>query len=473
MPKRGSKRVKKKTHVEDTDETEATETPGGVPIPRSMIVKAPKTTLPHALKVLQAELRKIMSPNTALNLKERKHNILKDYISMAPPLKVTHLMVISPGGKRQLPGSAAGAKEAEESTVTTGAGALLKIGRLPGGPTLTMRVVQYSLCRQVRMLQKRNYDAKELYDSAPLVVLNNFGASDGASGGGGVPAHIKLMRITFQNMFPALDVASVKLSDCRRVVLFNYDKDKDCVEWRHYAIRASNAAVSRPVKRVLQSNSKQLPDLGHLEDISDWLLSQSGAGGDASDSEAEDEGSRVVLPQKMRGRGNHANATAAVKLSELGPRVTLKLFKVERGLCAGDVMFHAIESRTPAEVTAQRLRVAEAEAAKRKRREEQEGNVARKAAAAEEKRAAKRARREARAAGDGGSDDNGSDASAEESASEGEGDEASDYTGGGEGAGSEDEDEDDSEGAGGDESEESEDREESPDEAEDSEGEEA
>ena len=76
---------------------------------------------------------------------------------------------------------------------------------------------------------------------------------------------------------------------------------------------------------------------------------QSNQVGDASDSEAE-EGDKVVLPQAMRGRGNHASATAAVKLTELGPRITMKLFKVERGVCEGDVMYHALESRTPEQV---------------------------------------------------------------------------------------------------------------------------
>jgi ribosome biogenesis protein SSF1/2 len=65
------------------------------------------------------------------------------------------------------------------------------------------------------------------------------------------------------------------------VVLFNYDKEKDVVEQRHYAVRASNSAVSRPIKRVIMSSSKQLPDLGHLDDISDWLLEQVGSSGGA------------------------------------------------------------------------------------------------------------------------------------------------------------------------------------------------
>jgi ribosome biogenesis protein SSF1/2 len=67
-------------------------------------------------------------------------------------------------------------------------------------------------------LQKRSSDVAELYETAPLVVLNNFGAADAAnptSATAAVPAHIKLMRITFQNMCPALDVATVRLSECR------------------------------------------------------------------------------------------------------------------------------------------------------------------------------------------------------------------------------------------------------------------
>jgi ribosome biogenesis protein SSF1/2 len=58
------------------------------------------------------------------------------------------------------------------------------------------------------------------------------------------------------------------------VVLFNYDKDTESVEMRHYMIRAAPIAVSKPIKRVICANSKQLPDLGHLDDISDWLLKQ-------------------------------------------------------------------------------------------------------------------------------------------------------------------------------------------------------
>jgi len=118
-----------------------------------MVIKAPKTSLPHSLQVLQQELRKVMSPFTAQKLKERRYNTLKDYTHVAGLLKVTHLLLLSPGGKRKLTGAdkaASSAAAAVEGTTTAGAGALLKVGRLPTGPTLTLRVERYSLCRQVR-----------------------------------------------------------------------------------------------------------------------------------------------------------------------------------------------------------------------------------------------------------------------------------------------------------------------------------
>mmetsp|Transcript_62818 Transcript_62818/g.118120 ORF Transcript_62818/g.118120 Transcript_62818/m.118120 type:complete len:486 (-) Transcript_62818:118-1575(-) len=419
MPKRGGKRTKKRTHVVDTDETEAAveAATGGAPVPRSMVLRAPKAKLPHLLQILQQELRKVMAPNTALKLQERKFNTLKDYSHVAGLLKVTHLLLLAPGGKKSaldsgnsgeasVGGDGSGGTVGSRVATVTGAGALLKIGRLPQGPTLTFRIDRYSLMRQVRATQKRSYDVSTIYDDAPLVILNNFGASEAggaataaAAGGGAgavVPPHVKLMRITFQNMFPPLDVTTVRLADCRRVVLFNYDKATESVEQRHFAIRANPVNVSKPIKRILMSSTKQLPDLGKLDDISDWLMGQAGAG-DASDSEAEED-HQVVLPQRMRGRGNSSGQTAAVKLSELGPRLTLSLFKVERGLCEGDVMFHALETKTTEEVLKQKHIKAVAESEKRKRREVQEGNVERKRAAEEVKRAAKRARREAREA---------------------------------------------------------------------------
>ncbi len=88
----------------------------------------------------------------------------------------------------------------------------------------------------------------------PLVVLNNFSQSE--------ESQVKLMRATFQHMFPTINVKTVRLSECRRVVLFNFNKEDGSVEMRHYAIRATPVGISRSVKKVLQS---KIPNLGELE----------------------------------------------------------------------------------------------------------------------------------------------------------------------------------------------------------------
>jgi ribosome biogenesis protein SSF1/2 len=54
-------------------------------------------------------------------------------------------------------------------------------------------------------------------NTPPLVVLNAFGQSD--------QSHVKLMKATFQNMFPTINTKTVKLSECKRVVLFHYKKE--------------------------------------------------------------------------------------------------------------------------------------------------------------------------------------------------------------------------------------------------------
>lgn len=79
--------------------------------------------------------------------------------------------------------------------------------------------------------------------------------------------------------------------------------------------------------------------------------------GVVSDSEAEDEESRVVLADNFRGRGNNKAQQSALKLSEIGPRLTLELFKVESGVGEGDILFHKYVQKTAAEAAALKTRV--------------------------------------------------------------------------------------------------------------------
>jgi ribosome biogenesis protein SSF1/2 len=99
------------------------------------------------------ELRSIMRPYTAANLKERKYNRPQDYLQVAGLLGVTHVAIVS---------------QTESNTI-------YKIARAPQGPTLHFKVLKYSLMKHVRALQKHPFESQVAYQTPPLVVLNNFG----------------------------------------------------------------------------------------------------------------------------------------------------------------------------------------------------------------------------------------------------------------------------------------------------------
>ena len=386
MPRTGGKRKKTRTHLNKNApegahaDGDAEKAAGNVP--RSIVAKGGKVG--PLVSELCKNLRQLMGPYTATKLRERKTNKLKDYTAVAVHLGVTHVLTLS----------------------QTKSNVILRIGKCPNGPTLHFRIKEYSLARQVLALQKRPHNASSAFTTPPLVVLNNFGGEDNKN-------HVKLMRATLQNMLPAINVQTVHLSNCRRVVLFHYLKDKDIVEMRQYAIVAQPVGVSRAVKKILQS---KIPNLNKLSDISQFLAGEGMDG--ASDSEAEDENARVILPDKYHGRGNGAMQQSALKLKELGPRLSLELFKVEREVGEGDILYHKFEERTPAEAAAMKNKIEKEKMEKNQRRAEQEENVQRKRALEEEKsmrKAEKKLKRDSEKQENEESDDEG-----DESVDEGE-----------------------------------------------------
>uniref|UniRef100_A0AAV1U4Y7 Brix domain-containing protein n=1 Tax=Peronospora matthiolae TaxID=2874970 RepID=A0AAV1U4Y7_9STRA len=336
MPRKGGKRRKTRTHVVEAPASEKDDTP------MSFVFKMGK--VPSVVSSLVQDMRRVMAPYTADKLREKRKNTLKDFVHVGAPLGITHFIFFT----------------------NTDAGTNLKIVRIPRGPTLSFRVTKYSLMSQLHLVVRRPVDASQALKSKPLVVLNNFTAPDD---------HMKLMNVTFQNMFPAIDVQTVALAECRRVVLFNYEKETDTVEFRQYVIRAAPLGLSKSVKTIVKA---KVPNLNKLEDISEYVLGNGAGIGSASDSEVDDEASHVTLPDSFRGRGNRKAEKSAVRLTEIGPRLTLGLTKVERGICEGDVLYHAYKTKTPEEAAKAKAKHEAAVALKRQRREEQESNVAKK-----------------------------------------------------------------------------------------------
>ncbi|XP_051152675.1 peter Pan-like protein isoform X2 [Andrographis paniculata] len=279
----------------------------GDKIPKSFVFSRGK--LPDVLRKLQMDLRKLMLPFTALNLKEKKRNNLKDFLNVAGPMGVTHFLILS----------------------KTDSAPYLRVGRTPQGPTLTFKILEYSLVADVVKSQLRPRSHKDLFDNPPLIVLSGFGTGE---------QHLRLTTIMFQNMFPAIDINTVKLSSCQRIVLLNYNKDTKHIDFRHYSIRLQPVGVSRRIRKFVQSHLA--PDLRTLQDVCDYLTKA----GYGSESEVDDEAATVSLPMDL-GRVNKASSKSAVKLQEVGPRMTLQLVKVEEGLCCGGIIFDAFGNNAP------------------------------------------------------------------------------------------------------------------------------
>jgi ribosome biogenesis protein SSF1/2 len=167
--------------------------------------------------------------------------------------------------------------------------------------------------------------------------------------------------------------------------------------------------VSKPLRRLnaaeqflssKTSRKGKMPNLGKLEDIADYMIGGENGEGyvtDAtsgseleSDNEIEVVGSttRKVLSAKARLAAAQNDVEPeeeednverrAVKLVELGPRMRLRLTKVEEGLCSGKVMWHEYIHKSKAEIKELEKRWEKRNQEKEARRKEQKANVERK-----------------------------------------------------------------------------------------------
>lgn len=275
------------------------------------------------------DLRRVMEPYTATHLKERRCNKIKDFVSLSGIFHVSNMCIFT-----------------QTETALS-----LKVARMPKGPTLTFKVHQYTLAKDVVSSMKTQFFDEDCYHQAPIVILNGFTASSDAK-------HMKLMTSTFQNMFPAINLSTVKLSNLKRCVLFSYNPVTKLIDIRHYFIRPQPVGINKGVKKLV---NRQIPDLSKLDDISEFVTKADLLSG----SEFEDDDKTVVMAATTR-RGNIKENKSAIKLYELGPRFTIQLIKIEEGMMNGEVFFHEYISKTEEEIA-----LTKARREKRKRLKEQ------------------------------------------------------------------------------------------------------
>lgn len=390
MPRRaGGKRRKHRTHSVPAPGTSVTK------VPRTLVFRRGK--IPNAVRDLIPDVRRMLMPNTALNLKERKFNNIRDYLSVSSQLGVSHFWMLS----------------------ATARGPYLRFAKTPQGPTLSFRITEYSLAADVRAAQRRPFSLQDGdFGHAPLLVLNGFGGKGGNGGS------VELMAEMFRKSFPAVNVKDAKLRNMRRVVLVDRDEEEDVVRIRHFAVRVQPAGLSKSVRKITVSG--KVPKLAKMTDVSE--LVDGGDGGAAtgafsSDSEMDDIQMPVTLSQSVRKM--RSGASSSVKLVEVGPRLSLQLIKAEGGMCDGAVLYHRHVVKDEDENKAAERRIAARKTLKRKRREEQEANVERKTQVKEAKKARYRERkalREQNVRVDASSSDDGDDEMSNEAADDAEND---------------------------------------------------
>ena len=307
------------------------------------------------MKDLEHDLRKLMSPNTATGLKQHRRNVLKDFVHVAGPLGVTHFLLLS----------------------ATQHASYLRIGKSPRGPTVTFKIHEYSLMRDVAHSMQRPRCPQQAFLHHPLVVMNQFNQE----------SHLKLVSVMFQNMFPTINVTTTRLATCQRVLLLEYNPETERITVRQYSIAVKAAGVAKNLKKLLDRRGDAAllhESLGKMTDISE-LMTKSGYGSESEGEEAE--ASKVELEHR-------ATRQSRIKLTEIGPRMELEVIKIEEGLCEGKVLYHRYEERTVEEVKEKDDEMAAARKLKAERRREQEENVRKKQALKKAKEEAKKDKKE-------------------------------------------------------------------------------
>jgi len=145
--------------------------------------------------------------------------MLQEEISVGP-FGVTHLLIISNIEKAPC----------------------LRVARCPHNPTLTFKMHDYSLMADIARSQSRQRSTAGIFKNPPLIVLAGFGSEE---------KQLKLVTVMFQNIFSVIDVNTVKLSSCQRVMLLSYNKETKQIDFRHYYITLQLLGVSRRIRKFV------------------------------------------------------------------------------------------------------------------------------------------------------------------------------------------------------------------------------
>lgn len=272
--------------------------------PHSFVIK--KGSIDSGLTMLMQDIRGVFEPFTAKNLHVMRKNSVRDFVSVASLFHVQNMLIITKTAKS----------------------AYLRFCKLPRGPTLTYKIIDYTVRKDIVSSQKKPCSAPDLFLRAPLVIMKSFNEKVE----GDEEHHFdqnELQTTMWQGLFPSIDVRHLKLLKVKRCVLLRLNTDTGNIDFRHYAVRVRPVGVSKPIRRLVMR--KKIPDLGKFLSI-DELLDEGGMSSGASDGEEDqlDTARHVDTSNE-----DFSTSKSAIRLVELGPRMTLKLHRIQDGLLGG------------------------------------------------------------------------------------------------------------------------------------------
>lgn len=249
----------------------------------------------------------MLAPNVVRTIKVLRSSRVKDLMAASGPLHITHAIMFT-------------------RTVN---GLYMKLCTFPQGPTITFSIQNYSLQRDVLASQKRAPSVPPSYElTAPCLMMNSLQPHAG-------PSHLQLVASSMLQIFPKIVPNETSCRFIRRCCLLNYDEKTEELDLRHYVVRLTNTASARLVTKLV--NSKHIPDLHNFREVEDAL-----AGGAASESEGEED-SKVELKHQVEGSSQSRTSKSSIKMKDAGPRITMKVHKVQTGLLGGEVLYNRVK----------------------------------------------------------------------------------------------------------------------------------
>ena len=144
---------KRRTHAPDENIVGSLD-PSKKGIPRALVLRTGKHT--KVVKKLERDLKLCMRPHTADKLKQKKENVMKDFLNVVGPLGISHFLVLSATERCQY----------------------LKVAKTPQGPTATFRIDKWSSSADFAAAMKHYTAPAGAFKFPPLLVLSGFKHAD-------------------------------------------------------------------------------------------------------------------------------------------------------------------------------------------------------------------------------------------------------------------------------------------------------